>query len=339
LVAYARLLLQWVTPMIDAAIVGLGRWGKTIVESVQGKSGRLRFVRGVCQKPDQLASFAAAHRFEVGSDFAAAIADPRVRAVVLATPHLCHVDQVIAVAHLGKPVWCEKPLALTLAEAKRAVGACRDAGVVLALGQNRRCLASMRQLKQIVVEGALGDLLHLEGHFCNEISTRVAGGWRDDPCQAPGAGLTGTGVHILDAFVNLAGPIIEVDARSFVQKPPPDPRDSIAALLTFESGATGVLATMRAAPAYWRVHLFGTGGWAEARDETTLTVARNGQKPQLRVLPQVDSLSVLLDAFAESVEAGKPFPVTTAQMLQGVSAFEAIIRSASERRPVRLARA
>jgi predicted dehydrogenase len=331
--------MQWVTPMIDAAIVGLGRWGKAIVESVQGKSGRLRFVRGVCQKPDQLASFAAAHGFEVGSDFAAAIADPRVRAVVLATPHLCHVDQVIAVARLGKPMWCEKPLALTLAEAKRAVDACRDAGVVLALGNNRRCLASMRELKQVVVEGALGDLLLLEGQFCNEHSTRVAGGWRDDPRQAPGAGLTGTGVHILDAFVNLAGPIAEVDARSFVQKPPPDPRDSIAALVTFESGATGVLATMRAAPAYWRVHLFGTSGWAEARDETTLTVARNGQRPQLHALPQVDSLSVLLDAFAESVETGEPFPVTTMQMLQVVSAFEAIIRSASERRPVRVARA
>jgi predicted dehydrogenase len=324
--------------MIDAAIVGLGRWGKAIVESVQGKSERLSFVRGVCPKPDQLASFAVAHGFEVGSDFAAAIADPRVRAVVLATPHLSHVDQVIAVARHGKPVWCEKPLALSLAQAERAVGACRDAGVVLALGNSKRCFAAMRELKQIVAEGVLGEVLHLEGHFCNEHSTRVAGGWRDDPGQAPGAGLTGTGLHILDAFVNLAGPIAEVDARSFMQKPSPDPRDSIAALVTFDSGATGVLATIRAAPSYWRVHVFGTRGWAEARDETTLTVARNGQRPQLRTLPQVDSLRVLLEAFAESVETGGHFPVTTSQMLQVVSTFEAIILSASQCHAVRVAR-
>jgi predicted dehydrogenase len=324
--------------MIDAAIVGLGRWGKTIVESVQGKSRRLNFIRGVCHQPDQLAPFAAAHNFEVGSDFTAAITDPRVRAVVLATPHLCHVDQVIAVAHIGKAVWCEKPLALSLTDAKRAVGACRDAGVVLALGNSKRCFASMRELKQIVADGALGDVLHLEGQFCNEHSTRVTGGWRDDPRQAPGAGLTGTGLHIVDAFVNLAGPIAEVDARSFVHKPPPDPRDSIAALVTFESGVTGVLATIRAGPAYWRVHVFGTKGWAEARDETTLTVARNGQRPQLRELPQVDSLRVLLEAFAESVETGRLFPVTTLQMLQVVGTFEAIIRSASERRAVPVAR-
>jgi predicted dehydrogenase len=323
--------------MIDAAIVGLGRWGKAIVEAVQGKSARLRFIRGVCEEPRQLAGFAASHGFEVGADIRNAIADPRVQAVVLATPHLFHVDQIVEAAGLGKAVWCEKPLALTRAEAERAVAACRNAGVVLALGNNKRCFASMRELKLIVSEGVLGDPLHLEGHFCNEHSTRVAGGWRDDPRQAPGAGMTGAGLHILDAFVNLAGPMVEVDARLFVQKPPPDPRDSIAALVTFKSGATGVLATTRAAPAYWRVQVFGTRGWAEARDETMLTVARIGEKPAHRALPQVDSLAVLLDAFAESVETGKPFPVATSEMLAVVSAFEAIIRSSSEGRAVKVA--
>src|SRR5882724_4577109 len=118
-------------PMINAAIVGVGRWGKAIVKSVQGKSNRLRFVRGVCNEPMAGAGFAAAHGFEIGTDFSDAVADPRVHAVVLATPHSLHVDQVVAVARAGKPVWCEKPLALTRRDAERAVAACRDAGVVL----------------------------------------------------------------------------------------------------------------------------------------------------------------------------------------------------------------
>jgi len=306
---------------------------------VQGKSKRLRFVRGVCKEPEQLSAFALGHGFEVGADFADAIADSAVQAVVLATPHLLHVDQIIEVARIGKPVWCEKPLALTRAEAGRAIEACRDAGVVLGLGNNKRCFPSMRELKKVVVSGVLGEILHVEGHFCNEHSTRVAGGWRDDPGQAPGGGMTGAGLHILDAFVNLAGPIAEVDARFFAHKPAPDPRDSIAALVTFASGATGLLATVRAAPAYWRVHVFGTRGWAEARDEALLTVARNGEKPRQQVLPQVDSLAVLLEAFAESVKTGKPFPVSTSEMLEVVSTFEAIIRSANQSRPVSVARA
>ena len=101
--------------MIDAAIIGLGRWGKGIVQSTQGKSARLRFIRGVSKEPDDVRDFAATHGFALSTEFADAVADPRVQAVVLATPHSLHVDQIAAVAAAGKPVWCEKPLALTLA--------------------------------------------------------------------------------------------------------------------------------------------------------------------------------------------------------------------------------
>src|SRR5580704_17499751 len=96
-------------PMIDAAVIGLGRWDKSIVESVQGKSKRLRFFRGVSKEPDLVRDFAAAKGFELSTDFNEAITDPRVQAVCLATPHSLHVEQISAVAAAGKPVWCEKP--------------------------------------------------------------------------------------------------------------------------------------------------------------------------------------------------------------------------------------
>jgi predicted dehydrogenase len=95
---------------------------------------------------------------------------------------------------------------------------------------------------------------------------------------------------------------------------------------------------VRAAPMYWRIHVFGTKGWAEARDETVLTVARVGDAPETKVFPQVDSLAVLLDSFAESIETGTPFAVSTSDMLDVVGAFEAIIRSMSEGGPVTVRR-
>jgi predicted dehydrogenase len=322
--------------MINAAIVGLGRWGKNIVEAVQGKSPRLHIVRGICKEPNELAEFAAKHGFDLRIELTDAVADPRVQAIFLATPHSLHVGQISAVAAAGKPVWCEKPLALTRAEAERAVAAVQKANVPFGLGNNKRCFASMRELKRVVASGTIGEVLHVEGHFSNEHSTRVKGGWRDDPRESPGAGMTGAGLHVLDAFVNLAGPIAAVDAKVFSRKSPPDPRDVAAALVQFQSGATGLLATVRAAPMFWRIHVFGSKGSAEARDETTLTVARIGEAPQTQTFPPVDSLAVLLEAFAESVETGKPFPVTTADMLDTVGAFEAIIRSIDEGRPVKV---
>jgi len=284
-----------------------------------------------------MAAFAAKHGFELTTRFDDVVADPRVRAVVLATPHSLHVDQVVAVAKAGKAVWCEKPLALTLSEAERAVAACRRTGVVLGLGNSKRTFASMLELKRIVAAGTLGDVLHVEGHFTNEHSTRVKGGWRDDPRESPGAGMTGAGLHVLDAFVNLVGPIARVDARFYSHKPPPDPRDAVAALIDFTTGATGVMATVRAGPAYWRVHVFATKGWAEALGETRLTVAPMGAEPQPRTLPATDSLAVLLDQFAAAVEGGPPFPVVPDEMLDVVGAFEALIASIDAGRPVAVA--
>jgi predicted dehydrogenase len=323
-------------PMIDVAVIGLGRWGKNIVESVQGKSKRLRFIRGVSKEPDLVRDFAAAKGLELSTDFDEAIADPRVQAVFLATPHSLHVEQISAVAKLGKPVWSEKPLALTRAEAARAVAATQKAGVPFALGNNKRCFSSMRELKRVVSDGVIGEVMHIEGNFTNEHSTRVLGGWRDDPRESPGGGMTGAGLHVIDAFVNLAGPIASVDARLFRQKPPPDPRDAAAALVAFESGATGALATVRAAPAYWRIMVFGTKGWAEARDETLLTTALVGQPPETKVYPAVDSLAVILEAFGETIETGKPFIVSTKEMLDVTGAFEAIIHSMEEGAPVKV---
>jgi predicted dehydrogenase len=324
--------------MIDAAVIGLGRWGKNIVESVQGKSKRLRFIRGVSKEPDLVRDFAAAKGFELSTDFDEAIADPRVQAVFLATPHSLHVEQISAVARAGKPVWSEKPLALTRAEAARAVAATRKAGVPFALGNNKRCFSSMRELKRAVSDGMIGEVMHIEGNFTNEHSTRVLGGWRDDPRESPGGGMTGAGLHLIDAFVNLAGPIASVDARLFRQKPPPDPRDAASGLVQFESGATGVLATVRAAPAYWRIMVFGTKGWAEARDETVLTTALVGQPPKTKVYPAVDSLGVILEAFGETIETGKPFIVSTDDMLDVAGAFEAIIHSMEQGAPVKVVR-
>jgi predicted dehydrogenase len=313
--------------MVNAAVIGLGRWGRNIVESVQGKSQRLRFVRGVTKEPDQVVDFARDHGLILSTEFADIPGDPLIDAVFLATPHSQHVAQVEAVAAAGKPVWCEKPLALTRREAERALAACATAGVPFALGNNKRCFPAMRELKRLVAGGALGEVLHVEGHFTNEHSTRVTGGWRVDPDEAPGGGITGAGLHVIDAFVNLAGPIASIDARLFSRKPSPDPRDVAAAFVQFESGATGQLATVRAGPMFWRVHVFGTRGWAEARGETMLTLALIGQPPVTHDYPPEDSVATLIEAFAETIETGKPFPVPAAQMLGVVSAFEAAIRS------------
>jgi predicted dehydrogenase len=313
--------------VIDSAIVGLGRWGRSFVESVQGKSRRIRFVRGVETNPEPARAFAAQHGFAVTTSLDEVLADPSIHAVVLATPHSLHREQVIAGAKAGKHVFCEKPLALSSADARAMIAACETAGIVLGVGHNRRFWPAIRELKRIVDSGELGELMHIEGHNSNENSNRVQDGWRLSPHESPGGGMTGAGLHVLDTFTCLFGPVRRVRAQVLSRKPEPAPLDTASAIYEFENGASGLLATIRATPFYWRIHAFGTLGSAEVLGETELVRHHSGAKPEHIHLPPADSLLSELEAFADAIDGRAPFPVTPAQMLDTVEAFEATVRA------------
>ena len=319
--------------MIKAAIIGLGRWGKNLVESVQGKSARLRFTHAVVRRPAEAADFAARHALHVSTDFDRLLAEPGVQAIVLTTPHSQHVEQIVAAARAGKAVFCEKPLALTRSDAERAVEACRRAGVVLGLGYNRRFWPSMLELSRVVRGGELGQILHLEGHFSNETTRRYYQGWRESGKDAPGGGLTATGVHVLDSFIWLAGPARQIAARMTEREPEPAPVDTLSVFFEFASGASGVLCGVRSTAQFWRLHVFGARGSAEALEDSEL-VLRITDQPLRRIkLAPVDALRLELEAFADSVETGSPYPITDAEMIAGAAAFEAIVESLAQKRP------
>ncbi|MBY0438748.1 MAG: Gfo/Idh/MocA family oxidoreductase, partial [Burkholderiales bacterium] len=117
--------------MIDSAIVGLGRWGRGHVKSMQlaGDARPLRFVRAIDPVLDAHRAFADEHGMQLSASLDDALADPKIRAIVLCTPHSLHRPQVEACARAGKAVFCEKPLALNLEDARAMIDACRRAKV------------------------------------------------------------------------------------------------------------------------------------------------------------------------------------------------------------------
>ncbi len=320
--------------MINAGIVGLGWWGKNIVEAVQGKSEHLRFVRGACRDTTPVTTFAEHHGLALSSSLDALLADDRVDAVVLATPHSLHADQIVAVAKAGKPVLCEKPLALTRADAARAIDACKRAGVVLAVGENHRFWPNMQEMHRIVALGELDEPMHIEGHTSNENAGRHFGAWRHSAAESPAGGMTGAGIHVLDAFVHLMGPVHAVTAQLVTRKPPPDPTDMLSAMFSFTAGATGLFATLRSTPDYRRVHVFGRAGSVEAIGDTELIIRRSGKPVQMLRFDRVDSVRLELEAFADTVTGRQAYPITTDQMLSTITAFEALVTSAETGRSI-----
>src|SRR5580704_17500620 len=227
--------------MIDAAIVGLGRWGRTLVEAVQGKSDKIRFTRAVSRDPGQHRDFLEARHLLAGSGLDEMLADRSIKAVVLATPHSRHVEEVCAAAAAGKAVFCEKPLALTREGAARAIAACRAAGVVLGIGTDKRYFPAIAEVIRLAESGELGPLIHVEGNFSNEVAAGFTA-WRDSFEETPAGGMTGTGINVLDAMIKIAGPVDRVHARLLSLKPGPDPWDSLSVLLGFASRVRGTLA-------------------------------------------------------------------------------------------------
>jgi predicted dehydrogenase len=309
--------------VISAAIVGLGRWGQTLVAAVQGKSDRLRFTTAVSRDPARVRDFTTEHGLNVVGSLDAALADPALDAIVLATPHTRHAGEVVAVAAAGKAVFCEKPLALSRADAERAAAACRQAGIVLGIGTDKRFFPALAEVACPADSGELGPLLHVEAHFSNEVAAGFAA-WRDSVEETPAGGMTGTGIHLLDALVRVAGPVRRIHAQLLSQKPSPDPHDSVAVLLEFASGVGGTLAAVRSTPAFLRLHAFGRNGSAEAVSRTELIVRRSGGAPEARRLPNVDSVRVNLEAFADAVAGRAPYPISEAVILNVTAAFVAI---------------
>jgi predicted dehydrogenase len=322
--------------LINAAIIGLGWWGKNIVQCVQGKSTKLRFVHGVSKEIDAALPIAEANGFTLSDDLEQALADQRVQAVVLATPHSLHADQIVRVAAAGKPVFCEKPLALKRADAARAVAACAQARVPLAVGLNKRFWPSMAELRRVAASGVLGRIMHIEGHYSNENSGLHFSAWRDSPAESPGGGMTGTGIHLLDSFVSVAGPVSEVNARLTTHRAGHDPRDTISVMFRFANGLSGTFGVVRASPVYWRVHVFGDESSVEALGETEVVVRTRGGKVERRVFGKIDSIRAEIDAFADAATGRSPYPITPAEMVNTIAAFEAIIQSMQTDLPVRI---
>lgn len=332
---------------MNAAIVGLGWWGKTLVESVQGTSEQIRFVAGTSRsKSADHQAFARGQGLRLADTFEALIADKDVDAVVLATPHSLHASQVIAAAGAGKHVFCEKPFALHAAEAERAVDATRRAGVTLALGYNRRFHPEMTKLRNQIRNGDLGTILHIEATmtFSNALAL-TADAWRAQRDETPAGGLTPMGVHAIDGMIDLCGPIETVYCQSFRRVVAIDSDDTTSMLFRMKEGMSGYLGTMTATGPGFSFQVFGSKGWVRLEGMTHVAGAPSEERrtrlfgackfqpakgpAQVWEAEKLDVTRASLEAFAVAAQGGAPYPIPLDEMVHGVAVTEAVVRSAA----------
>ncbi|MBT5457289.1 MAG: Gfo/Idh/MocA family oxidoreductase [Rhodospirillaceae bacterium] len=326
--------------MINAAIVGIGRWGQLLVESVQGKSDLIRFTAGVTRTRAKAEEFCAGHKIDLRDDYGELINDSAIDAVVLATPHTQHEEQIIAAAKAGKQIFTEKPFTLSRASAERAMAACKEAGITVAIGHNRRFMKNTEALKAMVEAGELGTILHIDGNQSSDLGM-AKGAWRDSRDESPAGGMTSLGIHALDCMIHMGGAVAEVDAISTRRSIGYDVDDATAVLVRFASGATGTLTTLASGAKIWHLRVAGSEGWAETRDNKTLTVCRKDGVPEditfdSDAYPHLSSIAGELNEFAAAVQGQGTYRISLDEILNATSVLEAITQSASSGGRVRI---
>jgi len=331
-------------------MVGLGWWGRTIVESVAEGSDVIRFVAGATRTVSpEVKAFAEAQKLRLLDGFDAAVADKDVDAIVLATPHSMHSPQVQAAARAGKHVFCEKPFALTKADGDAAVAAVREAGVTLGLGYNRRFHPEMTALRNKIQSGDLGTVLHVEATmtFPNALALK-ADAWRADRDETPCGGLTPMGVHAIDGMIDLCGPIESVFCQSFRRVVAVDSDDTTSMLFRMKNGPSGYLGTMTATGPGFSFQVFGSKGWVRLEGMTHVAGASSEERrtrlfgsckfqpakgpAETWEAARLDVTRATLEAFATAASGGAAFPIPLDEMVHGAAVTEAVVKSAASGR-------
>jgi predicted dehydrogenase len=333
--------------VIKAAIVGMGWWGRTLVEAVQADSDRIRFVAGATRTVSpEVKTFAEAQKLALAVSYEALLADTHIDAVVLATPHSLHSAQVVAAAQAGKHVFCEKPFALTKADADAAVQATAQAGVTLGLGYNRRFHPEMTKLRQQIQAGELGTVLHFEATmtFPNALLL-TPDAWRAHRDETPCGGLTPMGVHAIDGMIDLGGAIDHVYCQSFHRVVPVDSDDTTSMLFRMKNGASGYLGTITATGPGFSFQVFGSKGSVRLEGMTHVAGASSEERrtrlfgtckfqpikgpAETWEAARLDVTRACLEAFATAASGGAPYLIPTSEMVHGAAVTEAVVRSAA----------
>ena len=332
--------------MLNAAIVGLGWWGKILTRTLAARE-KIFVVKLADVDAEGGAAFAAEHGIDFTSDYAAVLADNNVDAVILATPHSLHEQQIVAAAAAGKHIFCEKPFCLNRASALRAMAAIEKADVQVAIGHERRFEPPIMDAIALARDGKLGPLMHIEANFSHDIFAVLDDtNWRLKTEESPAGGLTATLIHLMDLSISLFGQpdrvLASVECHGGVVKN----GDTLTAQVKFENGRTASLNAFTHTPFFSRLAIFGAKGWVEVRDKAHVqapegwfftTCFTDGKAETVEYEVATPVLSNL-ECFADAVAGKAEYPNTPEQIVRNVSLLEAIVKSAATEEIVRIER-
>ena len=327
------------TESLRVACIGMGWWSDVLADAIT-RSSKLKIVACFSRSEEKRQAFAKKYGCRTASSYTAILEDTEVEAIVNTTPNDAHLETTRQAARAGKHVFLDKPIANSVSDGRAITEVCRRAGVVLALGYQRRRESHFRWIKKQIDGGAFGRLVNAEVNISRDRLVQIdLSSWRYTAAGMPGGVMLQIGVHYADVLDYLIGPIKAVSGRFAQLVLPGDNPDVASLVFEHENGALSTLnASYASASEYYLMNIYGKEATAYYDLHRGLSLLKRGEKKPVAVACEKnDTFVEELEEFAAAARGGPPPEVGGEYATTSLAVIRAGIVSAREGRRVDVA--
>ncbi|HEX2257224.1 MAG TPA: Gfo/Idh/MocA family oxidoreductase [Afifellaceae bacterium] len=321
---------------VRVASIGMGWWSDVLADAAS-RSDRIEIVACYTRSPDKRRAFAEKYGCRAAETFEDILTDDAIEAVLNTTPNNAHLETTRAAAEAGKHVFLDKPIANSVAEGLEITRVCREAGVVLAVGYQRRRESHFRWIKREIEASRFGRPVQAEGNISRDRLGKIdLSSWRYQAAGMPGGVMLQIGIHYTDVLEMLLGPVRRVSGASARLVLPGDNPDVANLILEHESGAiSNLTASYASASEFYMMNVYGKEASAYYDLFGGLRhLTRNGEGPVPVPCEKVDTIREELEEFAESVRGRADPEMDGERATRSLATIRAGVKAAREGRAV-----
>jgi predicted dehydrogenase len=317
----------------------MGWWSDVLADAMK-RSNQFEIAACFTRSDEKRKAFATKYGCKPAASYDAILNDRSIAAVINTTPNNVHRETTCAAAQAGKHVFLDKPIANTIADARALTEACRKAGVVLALGYQRRKESHFRWVRRQIDDGVFGKLVNAEANISRDrLGQFDLNSWRYTAEGMPGGVMLQIGIHYTDVLEYLMGPITAVNGRLAQLVLPGDNPDVASLVMEHDNGALSTLnASYASASEYYCMNIYGKEASAYYDLYQGLRFLKRGTNTTNPVpCAKNDTIREELEEFADAVRGkGKP-EMDGEASTRSLAVLRAGIKSSREGRRVEVA--
>ena len=324
---------------LRVAVLGMGWWSDVLSDAIK-RSDQMEIVACFTRSEDKRQAFAKKYSCRAAASYEEILTDRSIAGIINTTPNNVHLETTRQAAEAGKHVFLDKPIANTVKEGMEIAEVCRQAGVVLALGYQRRREHHFRWIKSEIDAGRFGKLVQAE---CNISRDRLGqfdlSSWRYTAAGMPGGVMLQIGIHYIDVLEFLMGPIKSVSARLAQLVLPGDNPDVANMILQHENNAlSNLTASYASASEFYMMNIYGKEASAYYDLFSGLRHLKRGEKTARAIATDKnDTIREELEEFARCARSGGQPETDGFWAARNLAVIKAGAKSAREGRVVEVA--